>query len=46
MGFANAVVRQIFMGKFVKWGRCLAGFWEHIFYNVEWVEVRKMGEVF
>ena len=38
--------RTMFAGKFVKWEKFLAVLREYIFYNVEWVEFRKMSEVF
>ena len=38
--------RNIFARKFVKSGRILAVLREHITFNVEWVEVRKMSEFF
>ena len=38
--------RNMFAGKFVKWGRLLIELREHIVFNVNWVEVRKMSEVF
>ena len=38
--------RNMFAGKFVKWGRLMIEFREHIVFNVNWVEVRKMSEVF
>ena len=38
--------RNMFSVKFVKWVRFLAVFVEYTFYNIEWVKVCKMGEVF
>ena len=38
--------RKMVTGKFVKWERFLVVLREHIFFNVEWVEVHKMSEVF
>ena len=38
--------RNVFAGKFVKWVRFLVALQEYNFYNVEWVEVRKMIEFF
>ena len=38
---------NMFAGKLVKkWKSFLAVFWEHIIFNVKWVEVRNMSEVF
>ena len=37
---------QMFAGKFVKWERFLAVLGEHMFFNVERVEVHKVSEVF
>ena len=39
-------INQMFGRKFVKWGSFLAVLREHIFFKVEWVELRKMSEVF
>ena len=38
--------RNMFAGKFVNWENFLPVFWEHIIFNVKWVEVGKMSEVF
>ena len=38
--------REMFAGKFVTWERILTVFREHIIFNVKWVEVRLMSEVF
>ena len=38
--------RKMLAGKFVKWERFLAVLREHIIFNIKWVEVRKMSEVF
>ena len=38
--------RNMFAGKFVKWERLFIEFREHTVFNVNWVEVRKMSEVF
>ena len=44
--FFLASNRKILAGKFVKWDRFLAVLREHIIFNIKWVEVRKMSEVF
>ena len=36
----------MFAGKLVKWVRSYDVLWEYHFYNVEWVEGRKMSDVF
>ena len=38
--------KHMFPEKFVNWERFLAVFWEHIIFNVKWVEVRKESAVF
>ena len=38
--------RNMFAGKLLKWEKFLAVFREHINFDVKWVEVRKMSEVF
>ena len=38
--------RNMFAEKFVKSEKFLAVLWEHIIFNVKWVEVHKMSEVF
>ena len=38
--------RNMFAWKFPKWERFLAVFREDIIFNVKWVEVRKMSEIF
>ena len=44
--FFQTPTRNMFAGKFVKWVKFLAVLWQYIFYNVEWVENCKMGDVF
>ena len=38
--------RRMFAGKFLKSERFLVVFLEHIIFNVKWVKVRKMSQVF
>ena len=38
--------RNMIAGKVVKSERSLAVLWEHIIFNVKWVEVRKMSDLF
>ena len=38
--------RNIFARKFVESERFLIVLWEHIIFNVKWVEIRKMNEIF
>ena len=38
--------RNMFAGKFVKWERFLIVFREHIIFNIKWVEVHKISEMF
>ena len=38
--------RKLFAGKFVKCEKLLVVYWQIIIFNVKWVEVRKMSEVF
>ena len=38
--------RNVFAGKFIKWDRLSIEFRDHIVFNVNYVEVRKMSEVF
>ena len=38
--------RNMFSGKFVKWEKFLIVFREHIIFNIKWVEVHKISEVF
>ena len=44
--FFPTTTRNMFDGKFVKWIRFLSLLREYVFYNVEWLEVRKMNVVF
>ena len=46
MFFFLTPTRNKFVAKFVKWLRFLAVLLDYIFYNVEWVEVRKMSKVY
>ena len=38
--------RNMFAGKSVKWERLLAVFHEHVIFNVNWIEVCKLSEIF
>ena len=38
--------RNMFARKFIKWERFFIVFWEDIIFNIKWVEVNKISEVF
>ena len=44
--FFLTLSRSMFHGKFVKSERFLAVLWEHVIFNVKWVEVCKINEIF
>ena len=44
--FSMTPSRNMFAGKFVKSEKLLTVLWEHVIFNVKWVEVRKMSEFF
>ena len=46
MFFLTPNRNNMFAGKFVKSEKFLAVLLEHIIFNVKWVEIRKMSEIF